>query len=140
MEKHSFTDEQLLNLINNTIKSKTEFSEKDFTGGGVQITSTYNHKIINFLTALVVGTLCTVFCRRSNVYCFVSNGRSFKKVNIYHGKQSLQGHRSFPSALTTPTASCLVVCFDPRVASKCSALRPRATLFVLLSQPFLSLQ
>lgn len=51
----SFTDEQLLNLVNNTIKTKSEFDTKDFTGGGVQITSTYNHKIIKYKIYLTFG-------------------------------------------------------------------------------------
>jgi len=51
----SFTDEQLLNLVNNTIIKKSEHNMKDFTGGGVQITSTYNHKIIKYKIYLTFG-------------------------------------------------------------------------------------
>jgi len=51
----SFTDEQLLNLVNNTITTKSEFDIKDFTGGGVQITSTYNHKVIKHKIYLTFG-------------------------------------------------------------------------------------
>lgn len=53
--KHSFTDEQLLNLINNTVKRKTEHSVDDFTGGSVQITSTYNHQIAKYKLILFFG-------------------------------------------------------------------------------------
>lgn len=52
---HSFTDEQLLNLINNTIVEKSEYLDNDFTGGGVQITSTYNHKIVKHKVYLTFG-------------------------------------------------------------------------------------
>jgi len=51
----SFSDEQLLNLVNNTILTKSEFELKDFTGGGVQITSTHNHKIIKYKIYLTFG-------------------------------------------------------------------------------------
>jgi len=51
----SFTDEQLLNLVNNTILTKSDFALKDFTGGGVQITSTHNHKIIKHKIYLTFG-------------------------------------------------------------------------------------
>ena len=52
---HSFTDEQLLNLINNTILTKTEYEIKDFTGGSVQITSTNNHQLIKYKLSLFFG-------------------------------------------------------------------------------------
>jgi len=55
MKNHSFTDDQLLNLVNNTITSKTNFKISDFTGGGVQITSTYNHKVIKHKIYLTFG-------------------------------------------------------------------------------------
>lgn len=51
----SFTDEQLLNLVNNTIKTKTEFEINDFTGGSVQITSTNNHQLIKYKVSLFFG-------------------------------------------------------------------------------------
>lgn len=51
----SFTDEQLLNLVNNTIKSKTEFEINDFTGGSVQTTSTNNHQLIKYKVSLFFG-------------------------------------------------------------------------------------
>ena len=53
--KHSFTDEQLLNLVNNTIKSKTEFEISEFTGGSVQITSTNNNQVIKYKVSLFFG-------------------------------------------------------------------------------------
>lgn len=53
--KHSFTDEQLLNLVNNTILTKSDFKIDDFTGGGVQITSTHNHKIVKYKIYLTFG-------------------------------------------------------------------------------------
>lgn len=52
---HSFTDEQLLNLINNTIIKKTEFKPIDFTGGSVQITSTNNHQLMKYKVSLFFG-------------------------------------------------------------------------------------
>lgn len=51
----SFTDEQLLNLINNTIIKKTEFKPIDFTGGSVQITSTNNHQLMKYKVSLFFG-------------------------------------------------------------------------------------
>lgn len=53
--KHSFTDEQLLNLVNNTIKNKTEFDVSEFTGGSVQITSTNNHQLMKYKVSLFFG-------------------------------------------------------------------------------------
>lgn len=55
MNNHSFTDEQLLNLVNNTIESKTEFNQSDFTGGSVQITSTNEHQLIKYKVSLFFG-------------------------------------------------------------------------------------
>ena len=55
MKQHSFTDEQLLNLVNNTIKNKTEFNIDDFTGGSVQITSTNNNQITKCRVSLFFG-------------------------------------------------------------------------------------
>lgn len=52
---YSFTDEQLLNLVNNTIKTKTDFQINDFTGGSVQITSTNNHQLIKYKVSLFFG-------------------------------------------------------------------------------------
>lgn len=53
--KHSFTDEQLLNLVNNTIRTKTEYQVSDFTGGSVQITSTNNHQLMKYKVSLFFG-------------------------------------------------------------------------------------
>ncbi len=55
MKQHSFTDEQLLNLVNNTIKTKTEFEVDEFTGGSVQITSTNNNQVIKYKVSLFFG-------------------------------------------------------------------------------------
>ena len=55
MVSHSFTDEQLLNLVNNTIKTKTEFDVSDFTGGSIQITSTNNHQLMKYKVSLFFG-------------------------------------------------------------------------------------
>ena len=51
----TFTDEQLLNLVNNTIKTKTEFEINDFTGGSIQLTSTNNHQLIKYKVSLFFG-------------------------------------------------------------------------------------
>ncbi len=50
----SFTDEQLLNLVNTTIVDAGH-SINDFTGGSVQVTTAYNHKIINYKILLFFG-------------------------------------------------------------------------------------
>ena len=55
MNTSSFTDEQLLNLINNAILTKTEFKPSDFTGGSVQVTSTHSNKITNYKVSLFFG-------------------------------------------------------------------------------------
>lgn len=55
MEQINFTDEQLLNLINNAITTKTEFEIDDFTGGSVGITSTNNHTQTNMRVSLFFG-------------------------------------------------------------------------------------
>lgn len=55
MNKHSFTDEQLLNLVNNTIRTKTEFKSEEYTGGSIQITSTNNHQLLKFRVSLFFG-------------------------------------------------------------------------------------
>lgn len=55
MNTSSFTDEQLLNLINNAILTKTEFKPNDFTGGSVQVTSTHSNKITNYKVSLFFG-------------------------------------------------------------------------------------
>ena len=52
---HSFTDEQLLNLVNNTIRTKTEYDISDFTGGSVQITSTNNNQLMKYKVSLFFG-------------------------------------------------------------------------------------
>lgn len=57
MEQINFTDEQLLNLVNNSIKTKTEFEPDDFTGGSVGITSTNNHTQTNMRVSLFFGYL-----------------------------------------------------------------------------------
>lgn len=51
----SFTDEQLLNLVNNAILKKTEFKPEEFTGGSVQVTSTNNNKVTNYRASLFFG-------------------------------------------------------------------------------------
>ena len=51
----SFTDEQLLNLVNNSIIQKTEFKPSDFTGGSVQVTSINNNRITNYKVSLFFG-------------------------------------------------------------------------------------
>ena len=55
MNIDSFTDEQLLNLINNTIIEKTEFKVDKFTGASVQVTSTHNRTITKYRVSLYFG-------------------------------------------------------------------------------------
>lgn len=51
----SFTDEQLLNLINNSIIEKTDYSIHEFTGGYVSMTSTRGHTKEACKVALLFG-------------------------------------------------------------------------------------
>jgi len=55
MEKSSFTDEQLLNLVNNTIQKETEFDIYDFTGGSVICTNTHKGTQQSFKVSLYFG-------------------------------------------------------------------------------------
>ena len=55
MNISSYTDEQLLNLVNNSILTKTEFQPSDFTGGSVQVTSTHSNKVTNYKVSLFFG-------------------------------------------------------------------------------------
>lgn len=55
MNVDSFTDEQLLNLVNNTILEHTDHTLNKFTGGAVQTTTTHNHKITNYKVLLYFG-------------------------------------------------------------------------------------
>ncbi|MGB3751935.1 MAG: hypothetical protein WA945_10235 [Arcobacteraceae bacterium] len=50
-----FTDEQLLNLVNNTIIEKTKNKIEDFTGGSVQLTSTNKHQLQKYKVSLFFG-------------------------------------------------------------------------------------
>jgi hypothetical protein len=53
MENLSFTDEQLLSLINNTITTKTNFDIDDFSGGSVQ--SLISNGICKYKVSLFFG-------------------------------------------------------------------------------------
>lgn len=55
MSVESFTDEQLINLVNNTIQSKTDFSADDFTGGSVQVSVTSSSQVIKHKVSLFFG-------------------------------------------------------------------------------------
>jgi len=55
MNTNSFTDEQLLNLVNNTIIEKTPYTPSEFTGGSIQVTATHNGKIISTKAVLMFG-------------------------------------------------------------------------------------
>lgn len=55
MEHLSFTDDQLLNLVNNTIQTKTEFTIDEFTGGSVGVTSINNNLQTNYRVSLYFG-------------------------------------------------------------------------------------
>lgn len=55
MNTDSFTDEQMLGLINATILGETEHALEDFTGGSVQVTTTHNNKITNYKVLLFFG-------------------------------------------------------------------------------------
>ena len=50
----SFNDEQLLRLVNNTA-IENGYDPNDFTGGSVQVTTAYNHKISNFKVLMYFG-------------------------------------------------------------------------------------
>lgn len=55
MDHLSFSDEQLLNLVNNTILKKTNFDINQFTGGSIGITSTNNNTNTNYKISLFFG-------------------------------------------------------------------------------------
>ena len=55
MHVDSFTDEQMLNLVNSVISTETEFKPKDFTGGAVIITTSHKNKIKRFRISLYFG-------------------------------------------------------------------------------------
>lgn len=55
MNIDTFTDEQLLNLVNNSILKKTVFAITDFTGGYVSITLNTNKKQDTCKVALLFG-------------------------------------------------------------------------------------
>lgn len=55
MNIDTFTDEQLLNLVNNSILSKTKFEINEFTGGYVSITINANKKQDTSKVALLFG-------------------------------------------------------------------------------------
>ena len=55
MNIDSFTDDQLLNLVNETIIEETEFSERDMTGGYIQATATNKSKIVSYKINLLFG-------------------------------------------------------------------------------------
>lgn len=55
MNIDTFTDEQLLNLVNNSILSKTKFEINEFTGGYVSITINTNKKQDTCKVALLFG-------------------------------------------------------------------------------------
>jgi len=55
MNIDSFTDEQLLNLVNKTIVSKTDYSPSDFTGGYVSATTAYKNRVVKYKVALFFG-------------------------------------------------------------------------------------
>lgn len=55
MNIDTFTDEQLLNLVNNSILEKTVFAITDFTGGYVSITLNTNKKQDTCKVALLFG-------------------------------------------------------------------------------------
>jgi len=55
MNIDSFTDEQLLNLVNSTIENEANMLLSDFTGGSTQITTSHNHKVTNYKIMLYFG-------------------------------------------------------------------------------------
>ena len=55
MNMNSFTDDQLLNLVNNSIIDKTDYKITDFTGGYVAITLNTNKKQDTCKVALLFG-------------------------------------------------------------------------------------
>lgn len=55
MNTDTFTDEQLLNLVNNYIVKNTKFEINEFTGGYVSTTINSNKKQVTFKVALLFG-------------------------------------------------------------------------------------
>ncbi|MGB3751915.1 MAG: hypothetical protein WA945_10135 [Arcobacteraceae bacterium] len=52
---NGFTDEQLLNLVNNTIIEQTKYQIEDFNGGSVQLLSTNKHQLQKYKVTLFFG-------------------------------------------------------------------------------------
>lgn len=48
-------ENKYINLIDNMIHEKTEFDVEDFTGGSIQISSTYKNKMTNYKISLFFG-------------------------------------------------------------------------------------
>jgi len=55
MHTSSYTDEQLLNLVHNTIQERTEHDIYDFTGGGITLTNIYGGKQQSYKVTLFFG-------------------------------------------------------------------------------------
>jgi len=52
---NGFSDEQLLNLVNNTIDEQTKYQIEDFNGGSVQLLSTNKHQLQKYKVTLFFG-------------------------------------------------------------------------------------
>ena len=55
MNNMSYTDEQLLNLVNNSILKHTEFLVSDFSGGSISVTSVHKNTRQNYKVNLYFG-------------------------------------------------------------------------------------
>lgn len=55
MNISSYTDEQLLNLVNNSILKNTEFKVEDFSGGSISVTSVHKNTRQNYKVNLYFG-------------------------------------------------------------------------------------
>jgi len=52
---NGFTDEQLLNLVNNTIVEQTKHKLEEFTGGSIQLLSNNKHRLQEYKVTLFFG-------------------------------------------------------------------------------------
>lgn len=101
----SFTDDQMLNLVNETIRTKTSYSPEEFTGGYVSATISRNKKNTTFKVALLFGyknrnSLSEIFeIERDLVYIWIkaimlklrsiqldSTGMNFNELNALMNK------------------------------------------------------
>lgn len=122
---HSFTDEQLLNLINNTIKTKTEYNQEDFTGGSIQITSTNAHQLIKCRVSLFFGYHNKNAIARTidikEEYLTIWQHAILLKVKSFHVKNNGMDLSELNALMNTPSSN-IVEVISNKVVSKGSTI------------------